>query len=104
MHQAILNILTNAVQSIKDTGTIRIKTLLDNNDLKIMISDTGCGISEENINKITDPFFTTKEPGEGTGLGLAITQSIIDEHKGSLDFESKVGQGTSVYISLPIEK
>jgi signal transduction histidine kinase len=102
MHQAILNILSNAVQSIKDKGTIRIKTLLDNNMLKIVITDTGCGISEENINKITDPFFTTKEPGEGTGLGLAITQSIINEHGGSLEFTSAVGQGTSVLISLPL--
>jgi signal transduction histidine kinase len=64
--------------------------------------DTGCGISEENLPKILDPFFTTKGPGKGTGLGLSITYNILKEHDGSIEFESKLGEGTTTKITLPI--
>jgi signal transduction histidine kinase len=101
MHQAILNILTNAYQAIQDKGTITINTEAANKHILISISDTGSGISKENLDKITDPFFTTKEPGKGTGLGLSIVQTIIEEHNGKLEFESMVGVGTTVLIKLP---
>ncbi len=103
LHQAFLNLISNAVQSIDGPGTIKISTTIDKKYLIVSISDTGCGIAEENMRKITDPFFTTKEPGKGTGLGLAITYSIIQEHNGWLDFESEVGAGTTVTVNLPIK-
>src|SRR5574337_466400 len=67
------------------------------------VSDTGSGISPENLSKIFDPFFTTKEVGKGTGLGLAISQSIVEQHKGSIEVRSRgLGTGTVVIVSLPL--
>jgi PAS domain S-box-containing protein len=102
LHQAILNLLDNAGQSIESEGTISIKTFTEDHNLILSISDTGSGISEENLPKIADPFFTTKETGMGMGLGLSITQNIIEEHKGKLTFNSVLGKGTEVIISIPL--
>ena len=102
MHQALLNILSNADQSIDGKGTISIKTKVKENTLVIVVADTGCGIPKENLPRITDPFFTTKDPGKGTGLGLSITLNIIEEHNGKLEFESEVGKGTKVFVNLPL--
>lgn len=102
LHQAFLNILTNALQSIADKGTITIVTKKTDSKALVEIIDTGEGISEEILPKVTDPFFTTKAPGEGTGLGLSITYSIIKEHKGSLDFTSQKQKGTKVTIGIPL--
>jgi signal transduction histidine kinase len=101
LHQVFINILTNAIQSIKNKGSITISLSQKINFAIIQITDTGCGISEENLSKITDPFFTTKEPGQGTGLGLSISYVIIQEHKGSIEFQSGIGKGTMVTIALP---
>jgi signal transduction histidine kinase len=103
LHQALLNIISNAANSIENKGEIMIATILENNYIVIRIDDTGCGISDENINKIFDPFFTTKEPGKGIGLGLSITFNIIQEHKGTIDYKSRTGEGTQVIIKLPIK-
>jgi PAS domain S-box-containing protein len=104
LHQAILNILSNAIQAIEDQGSITITTQVKKNQLTLQIKDTGCGIQPENIQKITDPFFTTKEPGKGTGLGLSITQNIILEMRGTLNFTSQKEEGTTVTITLPLTK
>ena len=101
LHQIFLNILINAAQAIKDEGTITISILIEQENTVIKISDTGCGISRENISRITDPFFTTKEPGKGTGLGLSIAYSLILAHKGNLRFQSEPNKGTTVRIILP---
>jgi signal transduction histidine kinase len=103
LHQAFLNIILNAIQAIEDKGVIEITTRKINSKIQISISDTGCGVSEYNLNKITDPFFTTKDPGEGAGLGLSISLSIIDDHNGSLEIESEEGKGTKVIVVLPIK-
>jgi len=103
LHQAILNILSNAVQSINDKGVINIETKINKEKLEITISDTGSGIDEKILSKITEPFFTTKSPGDGTGLGLSITYSIIQEHEGVLEFNSVLGEGTKVVVSLPLK-
>jgi signal transduction histidine kinase len=104
LHHAFLNILTNAIQSIDNDGFIGIKTAIERPSKKLIveIEDNGKGISPENIGKITDPFFTTKDPGKGTGLGLSITYKVIKEHNGSLEFQSEVGKGTLVRIELPL--
>ncbi len=101
LHQAFLNILNNANQAISSTGVISISTKSTNSIIEIKITDSGYGISEENLNKIVDPFFTTRQAGEGTGLGLSITYSTIKEHLGGLEFESKENKGTTVTITLP---
>jgi signal transduction histidine kinase len=103
LHQAFLNILINAEQAIETKGEISIKTELiaSENKVKVVISDNGCGIKQEILPRINEPFFTTKEPGKGTGLGLSIVYNIIKEHKGSINYLSEEGKGTSVIISLP---
>ena len=89
INQVFLNIITNAAQAIETQGEIVITTKLhDANHVAIRISDTGCGIPEENLSKIRDPFFTTKEVGTGTGLGLSIVDEIIRSHHGELLVES----------------
>lgn len=102
LHQAFLNVISNAIQAIYKSGIIIIKTNITKNDFKIFVTDNGCGISQENLPKILDPFFTTKEPGKGTGLGLSITYNIIKEHNGEIEFDSKQNEGTTVKITLPI--
>lgn len=102
LHQAFLNILANAVQAIPGEGTIRISARKLDSSLIIAISDSGCGIPQEDINKVFDPFFTTKEPGQGTGLGLSISLNIIKEHGGLIGIDSVLGQGTTMTISFPI--
>ncbi len=100
---AFLNILTNSGQAIQEDGIITILTDIVNEEMQISITDNGSGISKDNLKKIFDPFFTTKEPGEGTGLGLSITFNIIQEHRGTIEFESEVGSGTNVTIKLPLK-
>jgi signal transduction histidine kinase len=102
LHQAFLNVLSNAEQAIEKQGIITIKTEVDTNFFITYISDTGCGIDKYNLKKILEPFFTTKEPGKGTGLGLSITHKIILEHDGTLVYESELGKGTTAIIKLPL--
>ncbi len=102
LHQALLNIITNAVQAIDDKGKIVVRTCRDNDTVHIEIEDTGCGIHSKDLNHITDPFFTTKAPGKGTGLGLSIAATIIEEHKGEMQISSQKGTGTLVKLKLPV--
>jgi len=104
LHQVLLNVMTNAVQAIDEKGTITISTKIEKEIFTVQISDTGYGISKENITKVTDPFFTTKEPGKGPGLGMSIAYNIIKEHEGSIKYILGKGSGTTVIISLPISK
>jgi PAS domain S-box-containing protein len=98
--EALLNILSNAVQSIGDSGTIFIKTYVKDNNAVVEIRDTGEGIAEENLPFIFNPFFTTKKTG--TGLGLTITHRIIEEHKGGIEVESKPGKGSMFRVFIPL--
>lgn len=102
LNQVFINILVNAAQSIEKMGDIRISTQAVDEYVQIQISDTGCGISEENLSKIFDPFFTTKGVGKGTGLGMNIAYNIIQKHKGDIRVESRIGEGTTFIISLPV--
>ena len=104
LYQVFLNILSNASQAIDDKGRISIITDILNEEIKISITDNGNGISQENLKKVFDPFYTTKDPGKGTGLGLSITYNIIKEHNGTIDIESQIGEGTNVIIKLPVKK
>ncbi len=101
LHQAFLNLLTNAIQAIKSNGTITIIARKVKQQIQISISDTGIGISREDRQKIFDPFFTTKVPGEGSGLGLSITYDIVVQHHGTINVESKPQKGSTFTITLP---
>ncbi len=102
LHQAFLNLLSNAEQAIDDTGKITIEAKKLTDKIEVAISDTGHGISPEIISRIFDPFFTTKPPGKGTGLGLSITYEIIVQHKGSIDIKSEPGKGSTFIVHLPL--
>jgi len=102
LNQVFMNILVNAAQAIEKSGEIRIVTGTVGNFVEVRISDTGCGIAKENINKIFNPFFTTKEVGKGTGLGMNIAYNIINKHGGDIRVESTLGQGTTFIIQLPV--
>ena len=103
LNQVFMNLLANAAQAIKDNGEVKIVTKKDNDYAKIIITDTGCGISPDNLSKIFDPFFTTKDVGEGTGLGLSVSYGIIEKHNGTISVESKVGEGTTFTIKIPLK-
>jgi signal transduction histidine kinase len=105
INQVFLNIITNAAQAIEEAGDVVIKTgLYDDDHVAVTISDTGCGIPPENLAKIRDPFFTTKEVGAGTGLGLSIVDEIIRGHHGELIIESELGKGSCFTIVLPLKQ
>ena len=99
--QVILNIVINAVQSISDKGDLFISTEEEDNKTCLKIRDTGCGIPEDIVASIFNPFFTTKAVGSGTGLGLSIAYGIIASHNGCITVDSEVGVGTEVIIWLP---
>ena len=104
MRQVIMNIILNAADAMLDGGTITIKSSLSKEDnfIEVKIADTGCGIPKELIDRIYDPFFTTKESKKGTGLGLAVSYGIIKKHQGFILVESEEGRGTTFIIRLPI--
>jgi signal transduction histidine kinase len=104
LNQVFMNVITNAIDSIKENGTITIRTSKSNEMIQIRISDTGIGIPDDIRPKIFDPFFTTKEVGKGTGLGLSISHGIIEKHMGRIDVNSTAGNGTEFTISLPIKQ
>ncbi len=97
---ALLNIIYNSVEAIEGEGTIEFSTYFENPYIQIVIKDTGCSISPENIKRIFDPFFTTKGT-IGTGLGLTISYNIVKRHGGDIKVESEKGKGTKITILLP---
>lgn len=104
--QIVLNLCTNAFQAMPGGGTLTVSTsnkvIGGHKYLAIAIQDTGSGISKENQKKIYDPFFTTKEPGQGTGLGLSVVHGIIQDLGGSIELESKLREGTTFRVMLPL--
>jgi polar amino acid transport system substrate-binding protein len=104
LEQVVLNLLQNACQSLPDPRRgVRISTYFDEEAAAVCIEvrDEGIGISEENLPRITDPFFTTRGEKGGTGLGLTVSDRIVRAHGGSLSFQSQVGGGTTVGVRLP---
>lgn len=100
--QVVMNLLVNAAHSIPDKGVITLATRWTGDSVEISVTDSGCGISPENLHKIFEPFFTTKEAGKGTGLGLAISCDIIRKHGGELLVASELGKGSTFTVRLPI--
>ena len=102
MRQVAINLILNAGGAMPEGGRLIIRTEpVEAGRVEISFIDTGCGIPRENIERIFEPFYTTKE--RGTGLGLAITRQIIEQHQGEIIIESEPGQGTTVRVILPIE-
>ena len=114
--QVMMNMLVNARHAISDGGTVTIKTrecdasncpkpvTTTGRMVEITITDTGCGISPDDLKKIFDPFFTTKGVGRGTGLGLSVSHGTIVAHRGAIDVESELGKGTTFHIYLAIAR
>jgi signal transduction histidine kinase len=103
LNQVFMNLLVNAAQAIEKNGRIEVKSRCCDGWAEVSIRDTGCGIAAENLSKIFEPFFTTKEAGKGTGLGLYLVAKIIEKHQGTIDVQSKPGEGTTFTIRLPAE-
>jgi len=103
--QVFLNIIMNAVQaaSKEADGIIQILTESDGQTLSINIIDNGCGIAEDKIKLIFDPFYTTKEVGEGTGMGLSISYGIVQKHMGDISVSSELGKGTQFTLQFPLD-
>jgi signal transduction histidine kinase len=99
--QVIINLLVNAVQSMSEGARVTIRTSAADGWVRIAVSDTGCGIPRENLDKIFTPFFTTKEEVKGVGLGLAVSYGIVERHGGRIEVTSKVGRGSTFTIVLP---
>jgi PAS domain S-box-containing protein len=106
LKQVFMNIIVNAAEAMHGSGTLTIATspAPDRKTVSIEFTDTGEGIPEENFTRIFDPFFTTKEVGKGTGLGLATSYGIVEDHGGKISVKSKVGEGTTFTIELPIHQ
>lgn len=102
MKQVFLNIIKNAIESMPEGGNIIVEANVVHEQIVVSVTDEGCGISKENIDKIGAAFYTTKE--NGTGLGLMVTYKILEEHHGEMEFESTPGVGTKVNIKLPVGK
>jgi signal transduction histidine kinase len=105
MQQVFMNIVTNAEQAMLEAhgrGQLRVQTKSANGRIKIAFTDDGPGIPEENLKRIFDPFFTTKPVGKGTGLGLSICFGIVQRHGGQIYARSKLGQGATFVVEIPI--
>lgn len=114
--QVIMNMLVNAQHAIEEKGsiTVRSRRVLKASDegsggepvpmVELSFIDTGCGIPEKNLKRIFDPFFTSKEVGKGTGLGLSVSHGIVSAHGGTIEVESRAGEGTTFRVLLPQER
>ena len=110
LSQVFMQIMLNAIQAIKFSGTITIKTreLIEgrrrsDNRVVVTITDDGCGIGEDDMKKVFDPFFTTQEVGSGTGLGMSISHDIVKAHQGVIQVASEIGVGTTFTVQLPVD-
>ncbi len=97
-----MNLMLNAVQAMTSGGTLTIRSRTDREQIHVSVEDTGPGIAPEYLNRIWDPFFTTKPVGQGTGLGLSITHRIVTRHGGRITVDSAPGRGARFDIELPI--
>jgi signal transduction histidine kinase len=106
LQQCILNLIFNAADAMPDGGILTIASSFvpDKGWVQIKVADTGCGVNKEDLNKIFDPFFSTKKEGKGLGLGLSVVFGIIGRHKGTISAESELDKGTVFTIKLPVNE
>ena len=107
LQQVVVNALENAVQALPADGTghiaVRAHAARGGKVIEFTVEDNGCGIAPEHRGRIFDPFFTTRQASGGTGLGLAIIDEIVKQHRGRIEVESEVGQGTIFRFLLPVK-
>jgi len=111
MHQVLLNLILNAIQACEPGGWVRTRIRPGAGHrgeergqwVEVEVQDCGCGIAGDALERIFDPFFTTKDPDQGTGLGLMISHRIVEDHGGEIEVESRVGEGTTLRLHLPVE-
>jgi signal transduction histidine kinase len=97
----LVNTVVNAIQAMQNGGKLTIRTLVSDNFVSLIVEDTGIGMEKNIADQIFQPFFTTKDVTVGTGLGLSVVYGIVTSHGGSIEVDSKVGQGTRIKIKLP---
>lgn len=102
--QVFMNLLLNAAQAIGETGDIFVESGTQENGVRVLIRDNGCGIKPEHLPMIFTPFFTTKPQGKGTGLGMSISYGIIKKHRGEISVASEIGHGTTFTVFLPFSE
>lgn len=101
LQQVLMNLIMNAQAAMPKGGELRIQARRNGRWIELFVIDTGCGIAKQNLTKVFDPFFTTKEVGKGTGIGLWVVRSIVEEYKGTVGVQSRVGKGTTFTIRMP---
>ncbi len=104
LSQVFINLIINACDAIEDNGLIEVKSYCNDTFIHFTVVDNGKGISETDVSKIFTPFYTSKEVGKGTGLGLSVSYGIIESLGGTIKVRSKLGEGTTFEITLPIER
>jgi len=102
INQVIVNIVVNAMQAMPDGGSLSIQTRYSYNKIKLIVKDTGQGMSENVLQEIFHPFYTTKEAEEGLGLGLSVVDGIIKSHNGEIEVKSEPGMGSEFIVILPV--
>jgi two-component system NtrC family sensor kinase len=102
LQQVLINLALNACEAMPDGGTLMLATSAAAGRIVIEVADTGCGIKKEHLDKVLEPFFTTKPVGKGTGLGLSVSYGIVQQHGGTLEVESQEGKGTTFKVTLPV--
>ncbi|HEX8354287.1 MAG TPA: ATP-binding protein, partial [Pyrinomonadaceae bacterium] len=102
IHSALMNLVLNSVQAMPGGGTLTVRTKGGVGGVELEISDTGVGMSEEQVGNIFEPFFTTKS--QGLGLGMPYAQKVVEQHRGAVSIESRPGAGTTVRVALPGER
>jgi PAS domain S-box-containing protein len=103
LHQVFVNLITNACNAApEEGGRVRLSSRLHSHDrICVEIQDNGVGIQETELNRVFEPFFSTRRKGTGTGLGLSIVKNIVEEHRGTIEIDSEAGRGTTVLVTLP---
>ena len=102
IQQALVNLMRNALQAMTKDGVLRLETGQSSEHVWVSVSDTGCGIAADHLKQIFEPFYTTKK--KGSGLGLMIVQRIVRDHGGGIELESRVGEGSTFRIRLPLHE
>lgn len=102
--QVFVNILINALDAVEGNGNIHVKNYMEEDNIVIKFTDDGCGMSEETVKMIFDPFFSTKDVGKGTGLGLSVSYSIVRKFGGDISVESEIDKGSCFCVKLPVKE
>jgi two-component system NtrC family sensor kinase len=102
LQQLFMNLFLNAADAMGEGGTLTVETGMAGDGFEVVVRDTGHGIPGENVDRIFDPFFSTRD--RGTGLGMAIVATVVDAHGGSIEVDSTEGKGTAFIIRLPLER